>query len=205
LILLGLGAAAFVIGNRSEHRTTTRTVVWFLFATALAYAPASRTAAASAYYLAPALAFGFGALAVLAQSSSTAKTAVLRVLIVVSVLATQLYAHSKEAAAIFWERRVQSAQFREKHLVDATIARLRGASQLCMRSDPRDPAPHLWTQADSAYALLRFARSGDDDEWLRRVKLVQVATKAPGSTSDDCVELTLPYPALPRNVLRWLL
>ncbi len=199
MLALIIGAGAL----RSSQRNTLRYALWLMFVAALAYAPVSRTVAGSAYYFAPVLLFTFGAVAVLVEASFAAQTKRWAVLLVIALAATQFYAHSKETAALLWERRSQSAQFMTASLQATSIQPLRDAAKICLVTDPRDPAPHLWTQADSAYPIYRYVSAIDSDQWLRKVLLIHGGAVDTKATPTDCVIVVVPYPALPRNVYRW--
>lgn len=187
-----------------DRQTVATRFLWFVAIAALAYAPASRTVAASPYYFAPSLAFAFGALAVVVTLCLQYRHRTLLTAIVVISIASQVYAHSKEAAAILWERRAQSAQFIAANFLPAKVDLLRDAEALCFTTDRHDPAPHFWTQADSAYSIFRFAITSEDNAYLRRVKVIHTRPDSPAIASRECVQMSVPYPALPRNVFKWL-
>lgn len=204
LIVACVVAASLIWARlRSDQSATLTGVAWFVVVAALAYAPASRTVAASAYYFAPSLAFALGALAVVVTVCLRHRQRTLAAAIIAVSVASQAYAHSKEAAAILWERRVQSLQFIEAHFTPSNIDRLRHTQDLCFIADKHDPAPHFWTQADSAYSIFRFAFRSEENSFLRRVNVIQAQSDAPSARFGECVRLNVPYPALPRNVYRW--
>lgn len=204
LLLLTLGVYVAVTSAQGEDSRPLRYTLWFAFVAVLAYGPVSRTVAGSAYYFAPSLAFGLGALAWLVQIALVPRARAVGALLVFSAIATQLYAHSKEAAALLWERGIQAEQFTPPQFTVESLAQLRETKRICLITDPRDPWPHLWTQADSAYALFRFANATDEDQWLRSISLTQVSALEAKASPLKCLAVAIPYPALPRNVYRWV-